>query len=136
MCCFRFFERHRQRLIYLKTSRLYIQNVGMNELQKLLIEFPSEKWDFHRLIQNPNITYKFLKKHIYMFKHALSVEYGVVAVLFYSHTDLLIYAMSSNPNITIDFIKYNINKKWCWGGCYGISANPNVTLNFIRVMSC
>jgi hypothetical protein len=31
--------------------------------------------------------------------------------------------LSENPNITLNIVQANPNKKWCW---YGISSNPQV----------
>ena len=37
--------------------------------------------------------------------------------------------ISNNPNITIDFIKNNPNKRWDWDW---ISKSPNMTMDIIR----
>ena len=39
------------------------------------------------------------------------------------------YALSQNPNITMDIIKENLELPWDWG-C--ISRNPNITIDFIK----
>lgn len=39
------------------------------------------------------------------------------------------YKLSSNPNITIDFVKQNLDKKWDW---YAVSSNPNITWKMIQ----
>ncbi len=39
------------------------------------------------------------------------------------------YAISQNPNITMDIIEANPGKPWNW---YGISINPNITMEHIE----
>lgn len=38
--------------------------------------------------------------------------------------------LSSNPNLTLDFIEDNIDKNWNWG-YYGLSTNPCITVDFV-----
>jgi len=39
------------------------------------------------------------------------------------------YGISSNPNLTIEFINENLDKPWDW---FYISANPNITMKYIK----
>jgi hypothetical protein len=38
-------------------------------------------------------------------------------------------ALSSNPNITFDIVKENINEQWDW---YELSRNPNMTCDIVK----
>lgn len=42
-----------------------------------------------------------------------------------------LWGVSSNINVTLSFIKKNINRNWFWG-LHGLSSNPNLTQEFVE----
>jgi hypothetical protein len=39
------------------------------------------------------------------------------------------YALSSNPNITFEFVKEKMDKPWNWSG---LSRNPNINFDIVK----
>lgn len=42
-----------------------------------------------------------------------------------------LWGLSSNKNVTLDFIETNIHRDWHWG-MHGLSSNPNLTTEFVE----
>jgi hypothetical protein len=66
----------------------------MAELEKILLEFPTEKWNWKSLSANPNITINFIKAHK-MFPWNFK-------------------ELSRNTNLTLKFIKEYLDFDWDW----------------------
>lgn len=80
-----------------------------NDLQKLLLEFPDEDWDFNELSKNQNISFEFMEEHPeFKWNH--------------SH-------MSLNPNLTLKYVLDHPEINWNW---WNISQNPGITLDDIK----
>ena len=73
----------------------------LNELEKLLLEFPDKPWNWKELSRNPNITLEIVEAN--------------------PDKPWNWYYFSGNPNVTIDFIKKCPDKSWNW---WMLSSNP------------
>jgi hypothetical protein len=86
----------------------------MNELQKLINQFPNKPWNWKSLSLNPNITWIFINNNLFVNKLRLKPW----------NWDKI----SQNPNITWNIINNNLNIPWNWKS---LSKNINITWNFI-----
>src|SRR5271170_4403214 len=69
----------------------------------------NEFWDWIGLMQNPNISIKFIDQHPIM--------------------SSMVHLLSNDPRINWDFIESHPNIRWNWES--GISCNPNITWDLI-----
>jgi hypothetical protein len=46
-----------------------------------------------------------------------------------------LWGLSSNKNVTLEFIEQNVNGNWHWG-LHGLSSNPNLTTEFVEKYKC
>lgn len=82
------------------------------------------RWDIMGLEETPNVTcpeiFKYIKSTIF-----LSENPAVTIQDIYKYKECWDYcSLSYNPNVTFDFVKDNINKKW---DLTGLVLNPNLT---------
>lgn len=111
-----------------------------NHLLKLIELYPENPWDSENISQNPNITIEFIKNH----KNILNDFYLCTNLSLQDMDELITSqifieldwkqdwvwkALSYNKNLSLGFIRENLDKYFNWTG---LSYNPNLTWNFIE----
>ena len=82
-----------------------------SELEKIIIDNPYQTWNKSKLSENPNISLSFIKSHT---EYPFIWDWGKISL---------------NPSITCDDIDNNPELPWVYS-C--ISSNPNLTIKFIK----
>lgn len=86
------------------------------------------RWKWETYSFNPNVTFEFMcsHPHIKWDYYYISKFVPINHVMANPHIDWSYYKLSSNANLTLDYVKNNIDKKWHWNA---ISANAGIKWN-------
>ena len=104
-----------------------------NELQKIVLQFPTEEWNWFSLSENPNISIKMIlcNKLLSWNWVGVSRNINITSKIILNNPDIQwnMYCIYKNPNISLYDIKILQDKFYTnWNG---ISSNPNLDTNFI-----
>lgn len=108
----------------------------MNDLIRLIEEFPDKPWDWGKLSANPNISLEYIESHpeFPWVEFTGSMWEGILANPNITMSYILNKTInkwdiiSYNPGISLYDIESHLDLPWCWGY---IGQNKNINMNFI-----
>lgn len=111
--------------------------VNENISPQFIIKNLDYKWDIKNFLANPNITLKFVEKHLKTVEWCMYKLSRMVTVEFLKKHPDLDYkwgsnGLSNNPNVTYEFFSKFPDKEWDFSA-NGLSKNPNMGIKFFKI---
>jgi uncharacterized C2H2 Zn-finger protein len=104
--CASLFKRILQTSEYINKTHKYKKPKYCNLLWTLIKKYPNEGWDWYQVCRNPNTTIPIFEEQ--------------------NKLDVLGFTIfSENPNVTMDYVKENINERWDW---LALSGNSSIKM--------
>lgn len=122
----------------LEMQNMIVKYLRCTQLKYLLGKFPNKEWDWDFIKRK---RYILIKNNIQWIEISLDRNNArwifrwstiVMDILnqYPQHFDSFIEEISNNWNITMEFVKQNINRDWNWNS---VALNPNFTIHWLNV---